>query len=285
MCFYDAELVRLRAHTHTDPDARAADIAAALELARRQGATLFELRAALDDFELRGQPARTALIDAAGRIPTNNTWPELARAHARTALNRPEIGEPPVPAAAGPAGASGIADAAGQRHTQTRPWYRKTWVVVAGGVTALLVGAAIAIPIAVTLSTRPASSPSASAMRQWWSRASGHFQQSANALEAAQSAAKADDTAEIAAACQQLHDANASGLQADMPTPNPALTIAVQEMIDDIHTAAHICMSFGPTSSVDDINQFRSYLAHAGAHLQTATKIMKRDGLPGAPPA
>ena len=69
MCFYDAELLRLRAHTHTDPDARRADIAAALELARRQGATLFELRAALDDFELRGEPARAALADAASRIP------------------------------------------------------------------------------------------------------------------------------------------------------------------------------------------------------------------------
>ena len=41
--------------------ARAGDIAAALELARRQGATLFELRAALDDFELRGEPAALPL--------------------------------------------------------------------------------------------------------------------------------------------------------------------------------------------------------------------------------
>ena len=82
MCFYDAELLRLRAHTHTDPDARRADITAALALARRQGATLFELRAALDDFELRGQPARAALVDAASRIPTNNAWPELVRARA-----------------------------------------------------------------------------------------------------------------------------------------------------------------------------------------------------------
>ena len=82
MCFYDAELLRLRAHTHTDPDARRADIAAALELARRQGATLFELRAALDDFELRGEPARAALADAASRIPTDSALPELARARA-----------------------------------------------------------------------------------------------------------------------------------------------------------------------------------------------------------
>ena len=182
MCFYDAELLRLRAHTHTDPDARQADIAAAIELARRQGATLFELRAALDDFELRGQPARAALADVVSRIPTNSAWPELARTHARTAVNQPEIGEPLVPVASGRAGAPGIAAAAGQRHTQTRPWYRKTWVVVAGGVSALLIAAAIAISITVTLTTGSTSSPSATAMRQWWSRASLHFQQSANAL-------------------------------------------------------------------------------------------------------
>jgi hypothetical protein len=80
MCFYDAELLRLRAHTHHDPAARQSDITAALELARRQGATLFELRAALDDFELRGEPASAGVADAADRIPADNAWPELGRA-------------------------------------------------------------------------------------------------------------------------------------------------------------------------------------------------------------
>ena len=42
MHFYDAELLRRRAHTHTDLAARQADVSAALALARRQGATLFE---------------------------------------------------------------------------------------------------------------------------------------------------------------------------------------------------------------------------------------------------
>jgi class 3 adenylate cyclase len=82
MCFYDAELLRLRAHTHTDPEASQADIGAALELARRQGAPLFELRAALDDFELRGEPARAELIDAVDRFPADSAFPELARAEA-----------------------------------------------------------------------------------------------------------------------------------------------------------------------------------------------------------
>ena len=69
MHFYDAEPLRLRAHTHTDPDARQADIAAARELARRQGATLFELRAALDDFELRGEPRALPLSTRPGECP------------------------------------------------------------------------------------------------------------------------------------------------------------------------------------------------------------------------
>jgi class 3 adenylate cyclase/tetratricopeptide (TPR) repeat protein len=91
LCFYDAELLRLKAHTHTDPDARQADITAALELAHRQGATLLELRAALDDFELRGEPARAELIDAVSRIPSNNAWPELARAKAALSEDSPRI--------------------------------------------------------------------------------------------------------------------------------------------------------------------------------------------------
>jgi class 3 adenylate cyclase len=85
MCFYDAELLRLRARTHDDPAARQADIHAALELARRQGAALFELRAALDDFELRGAPAAAAIAQAAKRIPVGYAWPELLRAKAALA--------------------------------------------------------------------------------------------------------------------------------------------------------------------------------------------------------
>ena len=74
--------MRLRAHTQDDPAARQAEINAALELARHQGATLFELRSALDDFELRAEPARAALVDVVGRFPRDIAWPELARADA-----------------------------------------------------------------------------------------------------------------------------------------------------------------------------------------------------------
>ena len=82
MHVYDAELLRVRARTYTDPDMRAADLAAAIELARRQDAPLFELRAALDDFELRGDSARAVLADAAARLPADSALPEVVRAQA-----------------------------------------------------------------------------------------------------------------------------------------------------------------------------------------------------------
>jgi class 3 adenylate cyclase/tetratricopeptide (TPR) repeat protein len=94
--FYDAELLRLRAHVQHDPTAREADVDAAIQLARRQGATLFELRAALDDHELRGEPARSALMSVVTRMPTDSALPEMARARDALGLTdpAPEAGRP-----------------------------------------------------------------------------------------------------------------------------------------------------------------------------------------------
>src|SRR5208283_1314325 len=80
--FYDAELLRLRAHTLEDVEERHRHLRDAIQLARKQGAYIFELRSAADDFELTGEPARAALLEAFGRIPPDQTWPDLARARA-----------------------------------------------------------------------------------------------------------------------------------------------------------------------------------------------------------
>jgi tetratricopeptide (TPR) repeat protein len=79
---YNADLLRIRALTYDDPEARHADLRAAIELAQTQGVPVFELRAAAADFELLGEPARAALVDALNRFPPDQTWPELARARA-----------------------------------------------------------------------------------------------------------------------------------------------------------------------------------------------------------
>lgn len=86
ICFYSAELLRALAHTHGDSTSCAEGLAAARELARAQGAWLFELRSALDDVELRGEPARHYLAEAFEKMPMGCPLPELARA--RAALKR-----------------------------------------------------------------------------------------------------------------------------------------------------------------------------------------------------
>lgn len=80
--FYRAELLRLRAHTTDNVDTRDADLRAAIETACEQGAAIFELRAAIDDFELHGEASRNTLVDAISRFPSRSGWPELARARA-----------------------------------------------------------------------------------------------------------------------------------------------------------------------------------------------------------
>ena len=80
--FYDAELLRLRAQTSSDPGDQKADLLTAIMLARHQGAGLFELRAATDYFEAFGEPAREALAEVTGRLPETTAWPELAHARA-----------------------------------------------------------------------------------------------------------------------------------------------------------------------------------------------------------
>ncbi|MGB3331556.1 MAG: adenylate/guanylate cyclase domain-containing protein [Mycobacterium sp.] len=80
--FYRAELFRLRAQTLDDADAREADLRTAIATAHEQGAMIFELRAAVDNVELRGETATSTLRDAINRFPADSGWPELRRARA-----------------------------------------------------------------------------------------------------------------------------------------------------------------------------------------------------------
>ena len=82
MHFYDAELLRIRAHSTDDPGLQRADIRDAIELARKQGASVFELRSALEYFALEGEQGRDALVGAVNRFPADSSWPQVAHARA-----------------------------------------------------------------------------------------------------------------------------------------------------------------------------------------------------------
>ena len=83
---FDAEIMRIRALAAPDESQRHDELVAARDLARRQGYTWMELRAALDDFELRGRPARGPLADVVDRMPAEGGAPELARAQVLLAM-------------------------------------------------------------------------------------------------------------------------------------------------------------------------------------------------------
>ena len=82
MRFYNAELLRIRAHTTDDQQSQRADLRAAIELAKKQGTPIFEVRAAADYFAMDPDEGRSALSDAVSHFPADSTWPELARARA-----------------------------------------------------------------------------------------------------------------------------------------------------------------------------------------------------------
>jgi hypothetical protein len=81
-------LLRLRAHTLSGKRSRQAGLSAALEFARRRGATLFELRCLIDLFDVVGDTGRAELADAVGRIPADALLPEVTRARRILASHR-----------------------------------------------------------------------------------------------------------------------------------------------------------------------------------------------------
>ena len=96
MHFFDAELLRTRAQTHPETDSRAADLDAAAQLAHRQGAPLFELRALRDDFVLRGEQARAALAHVSSRLPDDCPLPDVVAArHLLSGVRRQAAGAQP----------------------------------------------------------------------------------------------------------------------------------------------------------------------------------------------
>jgi hypothetical protein len=82
MHFYDAELLRLRARTARGAELQRKDMMCAYELARQQDCYLFELRSAIDLFELDGPSNSEFLTSVVSRFKGGDLWPELRRARA-----------------------------------------------------------------------------------------------------------------------------------------------------------------------------------------------------------
>ena len=112
---------------------------------------------------------------------------------------------------------------------------------------------------------------------QWYSQAEVHLANTRNFMQAVVDAINANDIGALRSACLAVHDEQTIGLRAHLPTPDPALTTAVQSEIDDFDTAMHICMSLGPNSTSADLEQADSFTRQAIDHLKTVNDILVED--------
>jgi class 3 adenylate cyclase/tetratricopeptide (TPR) repeat protein len=85
MHFYDAETMRCRAHLAGQTDQVILGLSDALDVARQQGARPFELRIALDLYDIRGEAAAPELRAAVDGFQPDATYLELDEARARLA--------------------------------------------------------------------------------------------------------------------------------------------------------------------------------------------------------
>ncbi|MEE6139864.1 hypothetical protein SKC41_26500 [Mycobacterium sp. 050128] len=138
-------------------------------------------------------------------------------------------------------------------------------------------GAAAAAAALIAVGTPATANAVYPGVPEWFSQAKEHFDNTRNYMQAVIDAITANDIDVLRSACSLAHDELSGNLQAHLPTPDPALTTALQSEIDDVHAAMHICMSLGPDSTLADLQRADSLLQQANLHMRTVDAILTTD--------
>lgn len=138
-------------------------------------------------------------------------------------------------------------------------------------------GAVVAVVVVSTVGTAGTASAVYPGVVEWYAQAEEHFVNSTKFMQAVVDAIQAKDIGALRTACSALHDEQTVSLQAHLPTPDPALSTALQAEINDFHTAAHICMSLGPNSTSADLEQADLFTQQAIDDLRTVNDILVDD--------
>jgi hypothetical protein len=138
-------------------------------------------------------------------------------------------------------------------------------------------GAAVAAATLFAVETPATAGAIYPGVPEWYAQAEAHFVNTRNFMYAVIDAINAKDIGALQSACSSVHDELTTNLQAHLPTPDSALTTALQSEIDDVHSAMHICMSLGPNSTQADLEQADSFMQQATNHMTTVNAILAAD--------
>lgn len=161
---------------------------------------------------------------------------------------------------------------------------RRRSVLVFTVVGAILLAVVLAGAVALVLrngsghaTPRPSADVDSAAIRQWWSTTREHFDELKDAVDTANGAVEKQlDPKLIEDSCQQMHDAADVKLQAHLPSPDQDLTAELGAAIQDLHAAAHMCLSVIAGSMNSYGGEFASDLQQGDKHLDAALSIINK---------
>ncbi|UXA07517.1 hypothetical protein KXD96_05140 [Mycobacterium sp. SMC-2] len=138
-------------------------------------------------------------------------------------------------------------------------------------------GAAVSVAVLFAVGTAGTASAVYPGVPEWYAQAREHLANTREFMQAVVDTVEANDVGALRSACSRVHDEQTIGLQAHLPTPDPALTTALQAEINDFDAAMHLCMSIGPNTTPADLERADAFLQRAIEDLRTVNDILVED--------
>ena len=126
-----------------------------------------------------------------------------------------------------------------------------------------------AAPAPAPTGTKPNVSPQA--MAEWRKRTVPHFRKAYDALKSLEDC---DDVACLKPGCQTAHDALTVDLKAELPSPDPRVTDALNAAINEFDKGMHLCLELPANPTQAQLARVDSHMDRAGEHLDQALAIV-----------
>jgi len=116
-------------------------------------------------------------------------------------------------------------------------------------------------------------------MAEWRKRTVPHFRKAYAALKAIEDC---DDVACLKPGCQTAHEAITVDLKAELPSPDPRVTDAMNAMITEFDKGMRLCMDLPANPTEAQLARVDSHMDRSGEHLNEALAIVEEDLSVGA---